>query len=144
MIVPRELPDNSELRAVLQRYVAINDHADDLPLSMILFSLRTLLLTPMCFVEVDGERQAAFAHIADRPGVKALHMYTDLSEVPPLADDVCMVPYALRKMMDEVLWKEKFTAVVIDPSAAHSVLVQLLPDHTFRLLKTRVLLGESN
>ena len=44
MIIPPELPDTTQLRKALAQYVAINDHNDEMGVSLVLFSLETFVL----------------------------------------------------------------------------------------------------
>lgn len=141
MIIPKELPDNADLRAAIKRHAESGSPADLRALELLLFDPGTLLLLPMCYMTVDSEEQPAFADIVDTQGMKAMHMYTHLDELRSLADNAVIVPYSLRKLMDQMLWADGYHAVVVDMHSPYSIYVQLLPRRSYRVFSTQALLS---
>ena len=138
MIIPQELPDTTKLRKALAQYVAINDHADTIGLSLVLFSLETVVLIPMSQPIVDGVRRIAFEHVVDDVDMKVVHVYTTLEELRPVEDSSVILPYCLQKLVDEILIPGGFTGIVVDPDAAHCVFIQFTPAG-LRVIKPRSL-----
>ncbi|MGV9013740.1 MAG: hypothetical protein ACOH13_14195 [Flavobacteriales bacterium] len=143
MILPPELPDTTKLRKALAQYVAINDNDDEIGVSMVLFDLETFVLIPTTLPTVDGVQELAFEHVVQVADLKVVHVYTSLEEMRPVPDNALIVPYCLREFVDHVIIPAGFTGLVVDPDAAHSVII-LLTQSGIRVYKAKSLAGRSS